>query len=352
MRFKKEELFFSINLLRLIIGGVALIWLILISCLYFWINSHHDQRKIIRMGYMPVITNLAAPILDYVTQPGTATYFKAVKFASFAEMAEALRNGQIEAAFLIAPLSIVLSQQGEDIRIVYIGNRHESTLIARKESDITKIEDLANKTIAIPMRFSGHNIALLNLIHEGRLDRSVRIVEMNPPDMASALASGALDAYFVGEPFAAQALKNNTAKLISYVEAIWENFICNLVIVRQNLINQDPDVVQALVSGAAGAGIWAYGNTDQAAKIAAKYWKQPEDLVNYALTTPKDRIIYHNYLPCKEEIQHMANLMKKFGLIEHSDIGELVQDHFARKSNLENINNLEDLLKIIRTVES
>jgi NitT/TauT family transport system substrate-binding protein len=303
------------------------------------------------MGYMPVITNLAAPIIDYVTLPGTATYFKAIKFASFAEMADALRNSQIEAAFMIAPLSIVLGRQGEDIRIVYIGNRHESTIVARRELNIVKIENLANKTIAVPMRFSGHNIALLNLIDKGKLDRSVRIVEMNPPDMASALASGALDAYFVGEPFAAQALKNNTAKLVSYVETIWEDFICNLVIVRQNLINQDPNAVQALVSGAVGAGIWAHENTDQAARIAAKYWQQPEDLVNYALTTPKNRIKYHNYFPRKEEIQHMANLMKKFGLIEHSDIGELVQDRFAQKSRSENINNLEDLLKIIRTAE-
>ena len=351
MLFKRNELFSGINNLRFKIGILALVWLILIGSLHIWLNSERDLRKIIRMGYMPVITNLSAPILDYITKPGSDTYFQAIKFASFAEMAEALRNGQIQAAFMIAPLSIVLAQQGEDVRIVYIGNRNESTLVARKELGIHKIEDLSGRTIAVPMRFSGHNIALLNLIDEGKLDQNVRIVEMNPPDMASALSGGSLDAYFVGEPFAAQALKNNTATLVSYVEDMWKNFICNLMIVHQNLIDQDPAVVQALVSGAVGAGIWSHKNTTKAAEIAATYWKQPEDLVKYALTTPKNRIIYTNYIPREEELQYMANLMKKFGLIKRSDIGELVQDRFARKCDPEKNFELEDLLRVIRTAE-
>lgn len=351
MLFRKNELNSGIKLLRLKIGVAALLWLILISCLHVWVNSESKERKIVRMGYMPVITNLSTPILDYITKPGSGTYFQAVKFSSFAEMAEALRNGQIQAAFMIAPLSVVLAQQGEDVRIVYIGNRHESTLVARKDLNIHKIEDLGGKTVAVPMRFSGHNIALLKLIAEGKLDKQVNIVEMNPPDMAAALSSGALDAYFVGEPFAAQALKNNTATLVSYVEAVWENFICNLVIVHQDFIDKEPNTVQALVQGAAGAGIWANKNTDAAAKIAAEYWRQPEDLVAYALTMPKDRIIYNNYLPREEEIQHMADLMLRFGLIKNANIKGLVQDRFAKQCDLKDITDLESLLTSIRIAE-
>lgn len=351
MRFSRNELFSGIKILRLKIVSVAVIWLIIISFLHFFYNIENDQRKVIRMGYMPVITNLSAPILDHVTKPGSDTYFQAVKFASFAEMAEALRNGKIQAAFIIAPLAIVLSQQGEDVRIVYIGNRHESTLVAKKALGITKIEELVGKTIAVPIRFSGHNIALLNLMAEGKLDKNTRIVEMNPPDMAAALSSGALDAYFVGEPFAAVSLKGNTANLVSYVESFWDNFICNLVIVRQSLIDHDPAVVQALVQGAAGAGIWAQKNTAQAAKIAAEYWAQPLDLVTYALTTPKDRIIYNHFIPREEEIQRLAGLMYRFKLSKNADISGLVQDRFAKASNLNNINSIESLLNAIRDAE-
>ncbi len=351
MLFSDKELYSGVKILRFKIGIVALCWLILISFLHFWINSERSQRKIIRMGYMPVITNLAAPILDHITKSGTDTYFQAIKFASFAEMAEALRNNQIQAAFMIAPLSIVLAEQGEKVRVVYIGNRHESTLVARKDLGITNLAGLSGKTIAVPMRYSGHNIALMKLIAEGKLSRNVRIVEMNPPDMASALSSGALDAYFVGEPFAAQALRSGSATLVAYVEDVWKHFICNLVIVHQDLIDKDPGSVYALVQGAAGSGIWARKHINQAAAIASEYWKQPKDLVVYALTTPKDRIIFNTYLPRKNELQEMADLMNRFDLIKNVNIDDLVQDRFARESRLENIDSLESLLKSIRAAE-
>ena len=109
------------------------LWLIFIAAMHQQLNTEHvSGRKQITMGYMPVITNLASPILDYVSKDGDGTRYKSLKFSSFAEMAEALRNGQIDAAFIIAPLAIELRQQGEDVKVVYIGNRHESTLVARK----------------------------------------------------------------------------------------------------------------------------------------------------------------------------------------------------------------------------
>jgi hypothetical protein len=40
------------------------------------------------------------------------------------------------------------------------------------------------------------------------------IVEMNPPDMPSALAIGSLGAYFVGEPFAAQTIRSGKSKVL------------------------------------------------------------------------------------------------------------------------------------------
>ncbi len=181
-------------------------WLIIISILHYWMNSAHGGRKVVTMGYMPVISNIAAPVLDHVTKEGDGIRFKALKFASFAEMAESLRNGQIDVAFMIAPLSIVLHQQGENVKIVYIGNRHESTLVARKDLNVTSLDDLIGKTIAVPMRYSGHNISILNLLERNGLSGRIHVVEMNPPDMAAALAVGSLDAYYVGEPFAAQTL--------------------------------------------------------------------------------------------------------------------------------------------------
>ena len=121
---------------------IALFWIVIISAAHYELNFEKQNRKQITMGYMPVITNLASPILDYASREGDGLRFKALKFSSFAEMAESLRNKQIDAAFIIAPLAIELRQQGEDVKIVYIGNRHESTLVAQKDLDVNNLHDL------------------------------------------------------------------------------------------------------------------------------------------------------------------------------------------------------------------
>jgi NitT/TauT family transport system substrate-binding protein len=305
----------------------------------------HESRQLVRMGYMPVVTNLSAPLLDHVSRNKGDYRYQAIKFASFAEMAESLRNGHIDAAFMIAPLAIVLHQQGENVHIIYIGNRHESTLVARKDLAIRDIGSLAGHTVAVPMRYSGHNIGMLRTMEDLGIPGAINIVEMNPPDMASALASGALDAYFVGEPFAAQTIVSGDAQVVNYVEDIWPQFICNLVIVRQDFIEKRPQAVQQLVQTAMRSGIWAEQHPDEAASIASHYWNQPPDLILYALTTPKHRIQYRHAVPQEAEIQQMADLMVRYHLIDDNDIAGLVEDRFSRDADLEGITDVSSILR-------
>ena len=325
---------------------LASLWLVVITCLHHWLNTESDMRKTISMGYMPVITNLAAPLLDHASSNSNSKIrFKALKFASFAEMAEALRNNEIQAAFIIAPLSIVLRQQGEDVKVVSIGNRHESTMVVHKKIGATTLADLTGKTIAVPMRYSGHNLGFLKAISDAGLNGQINIVEMNPPDMASALSSGALDGYFVGEPFAAQTLKSGTADLLFYAENIWPGFICNLVLVRQQLIEQDEEAVRYLVEGTVRSGLWAKHNPSKAAVIASRYWGQPVDLVEFAMNTPKGRIVYDRYVPVRKELQQMADLMFRYSLSSTADIEGLVEDRFARHASIDGIDDVTSILK-------
>jgi NitT/TauT family transport system substrate-binding protein len=176
------------------------------------------------------------------------------------------------------------------------------------------------------------------------LEGKINIVEMNPPDMPAALSAGSLDAYCVGEPFAAKALQRGDATRVHYVEEVWPDFICNLMIVKGTLIEQDPDLVRRLVAGAARAGLWARDHGEQAARIACQYWNQPLDLVQYALSTPAHRIRYDRFVPRVDEIQSLADWMRHFGLIAHNDVTGLVDDRFAREVDLSGIADWESIL--------
>ena len=321
-----------------------LFWLLFISWLHYQLNNQPVNQKIVRMGYMPVVTNLAAPLLDHLSRRGAGVHFEAVKFSSFVEMAEALRNDSIQAAFIIAPLAVVLRQQGVDVKVVLIGNRHESTLVARKSLNAKRLEDLSGRTIAVPMRYSGHNLCLQKMIEEKGLGGKISVVEMNPPDMASALTSGALDAYFVGEPFAAQTLLSGDADVVDYVESLWPGFICNLVLMKSSWIDAYPSVVRKLVETAARSGLWAGRHPDEAARIASGYWNQSVELVRHALTTPSGRVVYDRFVPKTAEIQTLADLMVRYDLARQADITGLVDDRFALAASIDGIDDLDSIM--------
>jgi NitT/TauT family transport system substrate-binding protein len=193
------------------------------------------------------------------------------------------------------------------------------------------------------MRFSGHNLSLRELMAKHDLTGQIKIVEMNPPDMASALASESdLSAYYVGEPFASKTLKNGLSDLVFHVEEVWPSFICNLVLVKQSTIDRDPKAVRLLVQGAARSGLWAEKHQDQAAEISAQYWSQPVELVKYALQGRK--VIFDQYLPKEEEMQEIADLMVKYGLIDDNRIDGLVDARFAAGAKQEGIDALDDIL--------
>jgi len=327
---------------KLVLG--ALIWLIAITWLHHRLNQQTSGQQVVRMGYMPVITNLAAPLLDHLSKDSQDVHFQAVKFASFAEMAEALRNDSIHAAFIIAPLAIVLRQQGVDVKVVLIGNRHESTLVATKNRQAQRIEDLAGATVAVPMRYSGHYLLLRKMMEDKGLTEKIRLVEMNPPDMASALTSGALDAYFVGEPFAAQTVISEDADVVGYVESFWPGFICNLVLVKNDWLVSHLPVAQKMVETAARSGMWAKQHPLEAATIASGYWNQSVELVYHALTSPPERIVYGRFIPVSAELQKMADLMVRYELIEHADIDGLVDARLAQAASMDAIHHLGSVL--------
>ncbi len=313
----------------------AFLWVILITGLHYWRNIEKTDVEIIKMGYMPVITNLACPLLDEASRDAEPR-FSSLKYASFADMAESFRNGSIQVGFIIAPLPLVLRSQGIHAKIVYIGNRHESTFVANAKLNVPKgdFSALLGKTIAVPMRYSCHNLAVRMLLKKYRLpENAVNIVEMQPPDMASAVEVGNLDSYFVGEPFAAQTLKDGSSTLVNYVEDIWPGFICNLVIVSDEMIEERPDLVRKFVHSAIRSNYWAKDNLDQASAIAARYWGQDVNLVKYAMNTPKNRIEFERYIPKREELKEIFDYMVEFNLIDSDKewvLDEVFVDTFAK----------------------
>jgi NitT/TauT family transport system substrate-binding protein len=224
----------------------------------------------------------------------------------------------------------VLRSQGVPIKIVYLGHRDGSTVIVPKNSTAKSLRDLRGKTFARPSKFSNQYLVITKLMEdEGMRPDEINFVDMPPPDMPSALAAGAIDAYFIGEPHAAKAEVSGTGRVLYHAKDIWPRFISCVLIVREELIKEHPEVVRDLVRGIAESGEWAERNRLAAAKVAAPYYRQDQKLLEYVLTQPPDRVSYRQLTPTKAEMEEIMRYAIKAGILQKPiDIDQLVDLRF------------------------
>jgi NitT/TauT family transport system substrate-binding protein len=231
---------------------------------------------------------------------------------------------------MVVPLAMKLREQGVPIKIVYLGHRDGSTVIVRKDSPAQSLRDLRGKTFAIPSRFSNQHLVIRKLMEDsGIAPDEINFVEIPPPDMPGALAAGAIDAYFVGEPHAAKAELDGTGRVLYHVKDIWPHFISCCLVVTEKLIRERPEVVRDLVRGIAESGEWAETHRPEAARVAAPYFRQNESVVKYVLTQPPDRVSYRMLTPTDEDLQKIQDLALKLGLLERPvPMSELIDRSF------------------------
>jgi NitT/TauT family transport system substrate-binding protein len=217
---------------------------------------------------------------------------------------------------------MVLREQGVPIHIVYLGHRDGSTVIVPKASTAKTLRDLKGKTFARPSKFSNQYLVLTKLMEdEGMQPGDLTFVDMAPPDMPSALAAGAIDAYFVGEPFAAKSELAGTGRVLYYAKDIWPRFISCVLVVRDELIAEHPEIVRDLVRGIAESGEWAEHNRLAAARLVSRteYYNQDQKLLSFVLTQPPDRVSYRLLTPTDDDLRSIMHYAKKAGIL-HKEI--------------------------------
>jgi NitT/TauT family transport system substrate-binding protein len=245
-------------------------------------------------------------------------------------MVETMKAGRLDATFMVVPLAMKLREQGLPVKIVYLGHRDGSTLIVRKESTAKDLRDLRGKTFAIPTRFSNQYVVIRKLMEDsGIAPEEINFVELPPPDMPGALAAGAIDAYFVGEPHAAKAELDGTGRVLYHAKDIWPHFISCCLVVTEKLIRERPEVVKDLVRGIAESGEWAETHRTEAARVAAPFFRQNEQVVKYVLTQPPDRVTYRNLNPTDEEMTKILEMGISLGFLKtHLPMNELMDRSF------------------------
>src|SRR6185295_11682464 len=149
----------------------------------------------------------------------------------------------------------------------------------------------------------------------------------------------AVDAYCTGEPFGAAAQSAGYARPLRMTRDEWRNYICCVLTVREELIAENPALVQDLVNHVLGAGVWLdaqQGNRDKAVAIAAgrQFFNQDPKILKFVMENPTDRVTYGDLRMIRAEFDELMQLSVEAGTIKHPIAYETyVDETFARQAS-------------------
>jgi NitT/TauT family transport system substrate-binding protein len=314
---------------RILIG--LLLWAAAVTAAHMTLNFDWSaivndrlppEKRKLNVAYIPVTCHLACPVTDFISRYSLdGNLFVPRMFQGFPEIKEALISDRMQVGFMVAPMAIALAAQGVPIKIVYLGHRYGSAVVVHKDGPIRTVEGLVGKTIAIPSRFSDERLIVFKALERhGLSGKDVRMVEMAPPDVAGALAAGAVDAFSMGEPYPSQAELGGFGRVLFHAREYWPDYMSCVVVVRQDVIDRRPQAVQVLVDGIARSGLWldqGKPHREHAADFVARYYfRQKPEILRHALTQPLDRVIYTRLSPRKPDFDMVRDLMIETGVLE------------------------------------
>jgi NitT/TauT family transport system substrate-binding protein len=291
------------------------------------------------VGGLPVTCNLTLPVACVAraasngAADGTPRFaFEYSKYSGWPEIKESLMAGRIQAAYMLAPLVMDLADKKIPVKIVSLGHRSGAVIMVRSDSPYQQFRQLAGKRIAIPSRFAVDFLFLRKMLaQESMTPADIQIIEMPPPDMPAALYANAVDAYCTGEPFGAAAQRAGYARTLRMTRDEWRNYICCVLTVREELIQENRPLVQDLVNHVLGAGVWLdarQANRDKAVAIAAgrSYFNQDPNIIRFVMENPTDRVTYGDLRTIRSEFEELMQLSLEAGTIKHAIAYEKYMD--------------------------
>jgi NitT/TauT family transport system substrate-binding protein len=305
----------------------AVPWVVGISALHAWVNlnvfvNETRSARTLKVGFLPVTCHLTCPVNHFIQKnlKGEGG-FEPLRFSGWPELKEAFLSKHTDATFLLAPMAMKLREDGVKIKIVYLGHRDGTAMMVHKDSGIRRVEDLRGRKVAVPNRYSNQRLLLFKLLKErGMGFGDIELVEMAPPDMPAALYAKAVDAISSGEPFMGATELDGYGRVLYLTKDVWPNFISCVLAVREDVIHNDRESVQALVDGIARSGVWldrGVNNRMQAAQFVSRdYYHQDPRLLEFVLSKPPDRVKYTNLNVRRPDFEEIEVLGRDAGILD------------------------------------
>lgn len=215
----------------------------------------------LRLGYFPNVTHAPAIIgvedglFEDALGPGVDLQLET--FNAGTEAIEALFGGSIDASF-IGPNPAIngfAQSEGDALRIVSGTTSGGAALVVAE--GIESSEDLEGTTLATPSLGNTQDVALRAWLKDEGFETDaagggdVEIIPQDNADSLTAFQDGAIDGAWVPEPWATRLVQEGGGHVLVNEADLWPEgqFVTTHLIVATEYLDENPDIVKALLTG-------------------------------------------------------------------------------------------------------
>jgi chemotaxis signal transduction protein/ABC-type nitrate/sulfonate/bicarbonate transport system substrate-binding protein/CheY-like chemotaxis protein len=260
---------------------------------------------------------------------------------------QALEKGEVDAAFILAPIAMDLFSYNVPIRMTLFAHKNGSIAVRnKKEGNGQSLQDsFRGKTFYIPHILSIHHMLMNMFLREIGLKPGMAgqdgvdvFFEVVPPVRMPEFLSTNPEAsgFTVAEPMGTKAIASGIGQLLYLSGEMWEYHPCCVVVFREEFISSYPDAVQEFTNLLVQSGQFVYKYPEKAAEIGVGFLDPEKKLglnvpvLRNVLKEPKG-IKTDDLFPAIKDLDRIQRYMnQEMGIGTMIDLEKFVDTRFAQ----------------------
>ncbi|MCL1998847.1 MAG: ABC transporter substrate-binding protein [Turicibacter sp.] len=270
------------------------------------------MAKKLKIGYLPIIDHLILGMTKHKIDNGLEDTpdVELVQKFGWNEVGDALLDGSIDMAFMLAPYAMDLYYAKKNIKLLLLSHREGSIVVTNKRANINKIEDFKGKVVLIPYQPSMHHVIFHKLLQSAGLSlgigKDVMTEVVAPgqiPMMIEYDQEGMIAGYIVAEPFGTVVVNAGHGNILHLSKDITPEHLCCCIAARDEVIAEHGETVQALINSFVKSGLEVRADMANTIKIATSFLGQSEEIIKTILEDTKGRVTTDRLMPVLDELE-------------------------------------------------
>jgi ABC-type nitrate/sulfonate/bicarbonate transport system substrate-binding protein len=307
----------------------------------------------LKIAHIPITDHVVLGALKYLISIGELSpkhfELETERMMLWNPVQVALEKGDVDGVLILAPIAMDLFSYGMPIKLVLLAHKNGSICVRNKaEQNISTKNDLrnffTNKTFYLPHLLSVHHMLSTMFLRELGLNPGLSdnpqantFFEVIPPIKMPDFQSQDKDVggFMVAEPVGTKAIVTGVGDLMYLSSELWPNHPCCVIVLRDDVIEFDPDAIQEFVNMSVLAGQFVSNYPDIAAKVAVDFLDPDKTIglkvpVLEKVLKSHDRIITDDLYPNINDLDRIQIYMReKMGIGTLIDMEKFVDCRFA-----------------------